>query len=237
MTRRFLAFEIETAKEIPGEDFNWRPHRPLGITCAATFAIDEAEPALWHGRTPGGSRAPRMKSYEAQELVRYLLRKPAQGYTVLTWNGLGFDFDILSEESSSVASCKQCALSHVDMMFHAFCLLGYPIAMEKAAQGMGLPGKPAGMSGVKAPGLWAQGLFKVVLDYVAQDVRVALQVAQAGERRRCLEWITRRGTRGSMPLTRGWLTVEESMRLPLPDTAWMSSPIPRRDFTAWLTEQ
>jgi hypothetical protein len=45
----------------------------------------------------------------------------------------------------------------VDMMFHVFCSLGYPVALDKAAQGMGLPGKPPGMSGFKAPKLWAQG--------------------------------------------------------------------------------
>ncbi len=32
MARRFVAFDIETAKDVPGEDFNWRPHRPLGIS-------------------------------------------------------------------------------------------------------------------------------------------------------------------------------------------------------------
>lgn len=35
MTRKYLAFDIETAKDIPEADFNWRPSRPLGISCAA----------------------------------------------------------------------------------------------------------------------------------------------------------------------------------------------------------
>ena len=34
MTRRYLAFDIETAKDVPGVEFNWRAHRPLGISCA-----------------------------------------------------------------------------------------------------------------------------------------------------------------------------------------------------------
>ena len=90
------------------------------------------------------------------------------------------------------------------------------------------------MSGVKAPGLWAQGYFRDVLEYVAQDVRIALQVAEASEKRGRLEWITRKGTKSSMPLPNGWITVKEAMRLTLPDTSWMSAPIPRREFTAWL---
>jgi hypothetical protein len=175
-----------------------------------------------------------MNRDDAQNLVDYLVRMVADGYRILTWNGLGFDFDILAEESSAAASCKECALGHVDMMFHAFCILGYPIALEKAAQGMGLPGKPSGMSGSKAPRLWAQEQFKEVLDYVAQDVRIALDIAKTCEQSQRLEWITRRGTKGSMPLRSGWFTVEEALRLPQPDTSWMSAPIPRRDFTDWL---
>jgi hypothetical protein len=235
MEPRYLAFDIETAKDIPGEDFIWRPHRPLGIACAATLASDTDQTVLWHGKTPDGSPAAQMSREDAQELVHYLVQMASEGYTILTWNGLGFDFDILAEESSNPAACKECALGHVDMMFHAFCSLGYPIGLEKAAQGMGLPGKPAGMSGDKAPRLWAQGQFKTVLEYVAQDVRVALQIAQAGEQRHSLQWTTRKGTRSSMPLKNGWLSVEKALRLPAPDTSWMSAPIPRSDFTAWLT--
>jgi hypothetical protein len=39
-----------------------------------------------------------------------------------------------------------------------------------------------------------------------------------------------------MPLPRGWLTVREAMRLPLPDTSWMPRPISRRRFTGWLNK-
>jgi hypothetical protein len=156
------------------------------------------------------------------------------GFTILTWNGLGFDFDILAEESAAAASCKECALGHVDMMFHIVCSLGYPVALEKGAQGMGLAGKPAGMTGIKAPKLWAEGRYQEVLDYVAQDVRTAMQIAQACERRRQFEWITRKGTKSKMPLPKGWLTVREALGLPEPDTSWMSNPLRRRDFTAWL---
>lgn len=235
MEPRYLAFDIETAKDVPGEDFNWRPHRPLGISCAATLASDMDQPTLWFGKAADGSPAARMSREDAKELVTHLVQLASEGYRILTWNGLGFDFDILAEESAADKLCKQCALDHVDMMFHAFCSLGYPIALEKTAQGMGLPGKPVGMSGVKAPRLWAEGKFDKVLEYVAQDVRIALRVAQACEQRGKLEWITRKGTRGSMPLKNGWLSVKEALQLPEPDTSWMSAPIPRRDFTAWLT--
>ncbi|MCZ7383840.1 MAG: ribonuclease H-like domain-containing protein [Candidatus Methanoperedens sp.] len=235
MARQYLAFDIETAKDVPGDDFNWRPHRPLGISCAATLASDSGQPLLWYGKTPDGLPEKQMSQEDAQGLVRYLSKMAADGFTILTWNGLGFDFDILAEESGADASCRECALGHVDMMFHVFCSLGYPVGLDKAAQGMGLPGKPPGMSGFKAPKLWAEGHFKEVLEYVAQDVRITMQIAQICDQRRRFEWITRKGAKKSMPLTNGWSTVREALRLPEPDTSWMLTPWPRRDFTAWLS--
>jgi Predicted 3'-5' exonuclease related to the exonuclease domain of PolB len=234
MARRYLAFDIETAKDVPGEDFNWRPHRPLGISCAATLTSDSSDIQLWYGKTADGTPAGRMTRDEVAALVQYLGKMVSDGFTILTWNGLGFDFDILAEESAAAESCRDCALAHIDMMFHIVCALGYPVALDKGAQGMGVPGKPFGMAGYKAPKLWAEGRHKEVLEYVSQDVRIAMQIAQAAEKQRRFEWITRKGTKSKMPLTNGWLTVREALGLPQPDTSWMSSPLKRQDFTAWI---
>jgi len=235
MAHRYLAFDVETAKDVPGDDFNWRPHRPLGISCAATLASNANQPLLWYGKTREGLSGARMSREAARQLVQYLSKMAGDGFRILTWNGLGFDFDILAEESGTDAICRDCAVGHVDMMFHVFCNLGYPVALDKAAQGMGLPGKPPGMSGFKAPKLWAQGQFKEVLEYVAQDVRSTMQIAQTCEQRRRFDWITRKGTKSSMILTNGWLSVQDALQLPEPDTSWMSAPLSRRDFTAWLS--
>ena len=134
MARRYLAFDIETAKEVAGDDFNWRPHRPLGISCAATLASVTNELRLWHGKTSDGAPAGRMTREDAAALVQYLADMISDGFTILTWNGLGFDFDILAEESAAAENCGQCALAHIDMMFHIVCSLGYPVALEKDAQ-------------------------------------------------------------------------------------------------------
>jgi hypothetical protein len=119
-------------------------------------------------------------------------------------------------------------------MFHIVCSLGYPVALDKGAQGMGLPGKPAGMTGFMAPKLWAEGRFQEVLDYVTQDVKMAMQIALAAEKQRRFEWITRKGTKSKLPLPKGWLSVREAMGLPEPDTSWMSNPLKRRDFITWF---
>jgi hypothetical protein len=188
----------------------------------------------WHGKKANGEPAERISKAGARKLVQQLLEFVESGYTILTWNGLGFDFDILGEESGSRDECKQLALNHVDMMFHVFCDRGFPVALDKAAQALGVPGKLAGMSGLRAPRLWAQGRHKDVLDYVKQDVRIALEVATKCEDQRRFEWITRKGTSSTMNLGRGWLIVRDALRLPEPDTSWMDSPIPRQDFIHWL---
>ncbi len=231
---RFLAFDIETAKVLPVDVTNWWEHRPLGICCAATWSRDAGEPSLWHGTSDDGRPAACMSRRDLQPLVEFLQRMTASGYTVVTWNGLGFDFQVLAEESSMTSECKSIARRHVDLMFHVFCLLGHPLSLDAAAQGMGLAGKPEGMSGLLAPQLWADGQHERVLQYVAQDVRATLDLAEACQQKRRLNWISRAGQVKYVDLPDGLLTVDEANALPRPDTSWMSQPMPRERFTGWL---
>ncbi len=233
MGRKYLAFDIETARQWPdGQD--WRGYRPLGISCAATLPADAQRSTTWHGLTTHDQPADRMSRQDVVKLVDHLAAMVRDGYTILTWNGLGFDFDVLAEESGMSEQCQSLALGHVDMMFHVFCELGFPVGLEAAAQGMGLPGKPEGITGLLAPKMWAGGRRQEVLDYVAQDTRTTLDLATSCEQQGCFRWITRRGQTKRMPLPAGWMDVNSAAKLPEPDTSWMSDPIPRRQFTAWL---
>ena len=67
MTIRYVAFDIETATDVPGEGFDWEEYRPLGISSAATFAYGEKRPRLWHGQTPDGKPADRLQGCFAVE--------------------------------------------------------------------------------------------------------------------------------------------------------------------------
>jgi len=158
----------------------------------------------------------------------------SQGYTVLTWNGAGFDFDVLAEESGARDDCRSCAHNHVDMMFHLVCMMGFGIKLVRAAEGLGLPGKAGGMSGGEAPKLWSAGDYEKVLAYVAQDVRLALQIAIECEKRSEFRWINTKGASSSRPLAGGWRTVREALEMPLPDTSWMERPWKREDVLAWM---
>ena len=235
MSHKFVAFDLETAKEVPGDDFDWESHRPLGISCAALLMSVDSTPEFVHGKNTEGRPAKQLSRDEAGELVVRLTGLVEQQFTILTWNGLGFDFDVLAEESGMVDACRKIATNHVDMMFHVFCDRGFPVALDKVAQGMGIPGKSAGMSGFMAPRMWAEGRFDEVLAYVGQDVRMTLQIAQVCASQKRMSWITRKGTASSMDLKRGWLSVEESLKLPSTDTSWMTQPMSRDRFTRWIT--
>ena len=230
----YLAFDLEIAQVLPEGVENWKAYRPLGVTCAATLTSGEL--LLWYGETAEGNYAARMSQAELAPLVGYLMQAAAAGKHILTWNGLGFDFDILAEESGLLTECKGLALEHIDLMFHIFCLKGFPLALDTAAKGMGLPGKAPGMTGDLAPKYWAAGLYKQVLDYVAQDVVTTLEVARRVEREGDLRWISQRGSPQSLFLPQGWLPVKEALKLPLPDTSWMRKPWSRSKFTGWLEE-
>ena len=226
MNRKYLAFDIETAKTWPENEHDWKSHRPLGIACAATLLADSTDGlVLWHGEN-------RMSQQDAAALVHYLTTQVENGYTIVTWNGIGFDFDILAEESGMLAECRRLAVDHVDMMFHILCQLGFGGRLDGAARGMGIVGKQ--MDGADAPKLWAEGQREKVLSYVAQDVRTTAEVATTCEARRIFRWITRSGKARIMELPKGWLTVDEAEQLPEPDTSWMSDPWTRAKFTDWL---
>lgn len=232
--KRLLAFDIETAKVLPEGATDLLDHRPLGIACAAAVADDLRKALVWHGRDDSGCPTGQMTRQEAAVVVSDLAALVSQGYTLVTWNGLGFDFDVLAEESGKVSECALLASNHVDMLFHTLCSLGHLVSLQKAAEGMRLPGKKAGISGAVAPAMWAAGRHQEVLDYCIQDVRLTLQLADACERRRQLAWVTQRGRLKQMPLPRGWLNVREASKLPLPDTSWMSSPPTRDRFLRWI---
>jgi len=232
MHEKLLAFDIETACTATGA--HWKRQRPLGITCIASMTSDCREPKLWFSLDEQQSPAPQMSQALVVQFVQYLEQQTEQGFVALSWNGLGFDLDILAEESGLRDACRRLARSHVDMMFHLVCELGFPVSLDKAAAGLGLAGKLAGVTARDAPRLWAAGEHDRVLDYVAQDVRTTLAIAIESQRRGAFAWQTGRGKTRTLPLKRGWLRVDEANRLPQPDTSWMSKPLRRSQFTGWL---
>jgi hypothetical protein len=146
MPRNYIAFDLEIARQVPGPDFNWKPHRPLGISCAATLRTGDAAPRLWFDQSADATPAPAMRRESVQTLVDYLGESLASGFVPVTWNGLAFDYDILAEESGNLAACREQALAHVDMMFHILCCatVDFPCRSTMPRRGWASPGSRPG---------------------------------------------------------------------------------------------
>lgn len=250
---KYLSFDIEIAKELP-EDGDWEQYRPLGISCAATLRSGDPRPLKWfpnmsRGRPDEGA----MSKPELHKLIDYMDEQMSYGFIPLTWNGLKFDFDVLAEESDDAVSCRKLALNHVDMMFHFFCLKGFPLSLNAATKGMKLGGKTEGMTGALAPPLWSSNDIRLielnrpdlakltpvekrghVLEYVSQDVSATLELAEAIDKAGWLNWTSKKGRPNSARFENGFLTVSKALALPRPGNAWMSDPIKRESFYEWI---
>jgi hypothetical protein len=234
MDYKFLAFDLETAKVQSPNVRDWKERRPLGISCAATYCDDTLVPLLWFGRKRSKHPAPQMAVAEAQALVGYLNERAARGYTIVTWNGIGFDFDILAEESGLREQCKSLALGHVDMMFHVLCQLGFGISLNAAARGMRLTKSCQKRQGAEIPRLWADGRYKEVFDHVGRDARTTFTLAKRCCERHYLRWITRWGTGRMMRLNGGWETADAARRLPEPIHTGANRRWSRDSLTKWM---
>lgn len=239
MNEKIAAFDIEIATLVPEGETDWKQHRPLGITCAAITTPRGTW--TYAAKNEDGTYAERMTDTQCDEIVDALEMLYDYGYQILTWNGLGFDFDILAEESDRDDVCKFVAMSdrHIDMMFHFFCSRGYPVGLDAVSKGLGLPGKPEGIDGAKAPELWLTDPERVI-SYVQSDARQTLEVYQrslvAGGGNVYLSWIARSGRENTWYADR-WLSVAEALELPQPDTRWMSESWPRSKFHGWAAEK
>ena len=107
---RYLAFDLEIARSLPEGLEDWKSIRPLGITCAATIT-SEGELTVYPATDDSGAFSDRMTPAQASQLVDDLQAAAQSGMTLLTWNGLGFDFDILAEESGRLADCAALAIT------------------------------------------------------------------------------------------------------------------------------
>jgi predicted PolB exonuclease-like 3'-5' exonuclease len=181
-----------------------------------------------------------MSKREVDEIAKYLYWEWREGAQIVTWNGLGFDFDVMHEECRWwKSSLRFMAWNHIDPGFQMLCEKGFMVGLDTAAKGMGLHGKTEGMSGKDAPVMWAEGRNQQekVLEYVAQDAVTTLEVYEAILRRGSLSWISRSGRANKWrpEFKNGrMLTAKECMHIPEPDTSWMSDPWPRKKFYGWL---
>lgn len=231
---KYLAFDLEIKEEIPEGCTDWRSVGPLGITCAATVRSD-GDLIVWKPSIgKDGCYREQMTARRVDEMARYMYQQAMAGYTLITWNGLGFDFPVMVEEMHDErlkAEIAEMALfHHIDMAYQMRSEKGFMIGLNTCAQALGVEGKTEGMHGDLAPTMWKRERHEqdLVLEYVAQDVRVTAACYEAILDQKSFKWITKSGRLSRYPWapkTAGdgarMLTCAEAARLPKADTSWM----------------
>jgi hypothetical protein len=237
---KYLAFDLEIYKEIPPEVDNWTDIAPLGITCGSTLTSD-GQLITWYPKGQYDVPLPRqMSPEEVDEMLEYISAMQDDGYKVVTWNGLAFDFAVIHQECSDElkAECKQVATDHIDMMYHFFCVKGYRVGLNAVSIGLGFGGKTEGMSGAQAPVLWQKSVLDriSVLNYVDKDAIITMEICLATEEQGYFQWTSRSGRLNTFNLVNNkwWLAVKEASKLSTPDNSWMDNPVSRKEFTWWL---
>lgn len=233
---KLCAFDLEISKEIPEGTDNLQDFAPLGISCLSLALSDREEPLVWKG-------VPCLTKSECQSIVREFQKLSGDGYNFLTWNGCGFDFLVLAQESGMYEECASLAIEHIDMMMIVTFNKGWYLSLQKALEGARLAGKLKKVSlsngtvledmhGSKAPQLWAAGEYEAVLTYLVEDVLQLLKLATVVQHKKEIRWLSNRGKQQSIVVNK-LLTVSECFDIPEPDTSWMSDPPVRFKFIEW----
>lgn len=232
-----FSFDLETAKPIP--DFSkWREHVPLGVSCASSYWFGGR--ALWYAGKTQNTFTPKMSESEKNEMIETIFDAMVNGYTIVSFNGAGFDFHMLyleTQDSEIKKKIREIAYNHVDMMFHFYTVKGYPIGLDKMSKSIGLSGKTEGMHGDLAPELWQKGEYEKVLEYVSDDGRLTYDSYRIIMAQNGFSWISNSGYNNTFILENNkWMTVDECLRIPEFHPKWMREPLMRKDMVGWLDE-
>ena len=228
---KYLGFDLEVTRW--PEDGNWDKKTPLGVSCIGLMGTGWNEPEVYYASSLTGNPEPRAMRTDELKCFADDLFLLAQNYTVVSWNGLQFDFSVLNLEKHNDIF-PHLAMNHIDPMFYILCHKGWPVGLDTVAKGLGLSGKTEGMSGAQAPEMWMDGTLEdrqKVLEYVGQDAITTLDIVEVASRTKMLKWRSKSGRPQSLPFEP--LTTTECLEIPVPDTSWMTNPLTRASFYDW----
>lgn len=229
---KMMSVDIEIADifEVPeGGDLD--QFAPFHISVAA-IAVPGGEEKLWFSRNPDGTIADHLNQTDALDLLHFL-RDAQEDHRLFAWNGLSFDLKWIGYAAGDIELARDVALQMYDPMFQFFMARGFPVALAKVAEAMGIKQEKL-MNGADAPGEWLAGNHSQVMDYVIGDCQITNAVVQAIQTEGCIRWRTQRGKLSAEPMP-VLLPVSHLFGGKLPDQNWMDAPIPVEKFTGWLT--
>jgi hypothetical protein len=241
---KIASFDLEIAKELPQDPGDWRQYAPLGITCAAAALSNNGQGISWAKQMNHWNDRHRISVAGCRQIVYDLTELHNAGFRIVTWNGTGFDFAVLAQESGMVEECAHLALNHTDMMLQVTFRKGWYLGLEAALKGARLPGKLKAvqlnsgqyideMNGALAPRLWADGEYQAVLAYLEDDVNGPLKLAQHIWKKRAICWTSKKGKMIKVEVD-GLELVKDLFEIPEPDTSWMTNPPCRERLVDWI---
>ncbi|MFT5133988.1 MAG: hypothetical protein ACI9SC_002461 [Gammaproteobacteria bacterium] len=234
MVVKLLSFDIEISDVFElGRNEDMGKYAPFHISVAAT-AVQEGEERIWFSEDEKGTPALNLTRQQAHELLEYLDEMQQQEFMVCAWNGLSFDLRWIGHQADDMALAARIALKSYDPMFQFFNQAGFPVALAKVAQSMGVSQEKL-MDGADAPKEWCAGNHQKVMDYCLGDCQMTNQVVLAIQKAKKVQWMTAKGKISSKPMPR-LKTVEEVIQDPEPDQSWMDTPMPRLKFYQWVQE-
>lgn len=235
----FVTFDIETTEDMK---------QPI---CAAIAWVegDQLRQSVYYGN----EREPMSKD-AIKRMLDELKAYAEDGRTIVTWNGLQFDFKViyqaLAGDTEYQELVKHLAINHVDLMYYVFCCKGWPVSQQNACLGSNLAGKVKkvllkdgtpidDMNGAMAPMLWEAGEGNAVLEYLVGDVHSLLKLTYKWMLDRQARWLSKSGKHQFLdidlnPDSPDFPVVHRVSEYPEPDTSWMDKPIKRETFTQWM---
>ena len=231
--RRFAAFGL-IPFSMPSENPS-STYRPPAVACAAIWTSDARRPTFWYGASGVDEFAPYLQRRDVRRLVQQLGELAGRGYTLLTWDAMRSDWDLLASQAQDRVFCRQLASQHVDMVFHVVCARGHRLSLEHAAYGMELTLERPDAHRTTASQRWSEKNYRPALESLSQHVRLTIDLAHVCQEQGLVAWESQSGRRTQLELPQGWLTVAEALQLPTPDVSGLDRPLCRKTFTAWMS--
>ena len=180
----------------------------------------------------------------AREMIDRLSSLREKGYTIVGFNSTFFDWRVLARDSGEYEVSETLALDSVDLMLEFFFRMGYMISLnnilsrysitQKRKKSIGKNGEYVEVGGPNVGQLWEEKEYNVVLDYLSDDIRATLELAEAIHADDKILYRTSSGKEKELHLNGGLRKAIELWKIPEPDTSWIKNGVKRDHFFSWI---
>jgi hypothetical protein len=207
---------------------------PFGIGLITMTTLVNPTPVAWYQPALEGEPHWPLPLNMVNVFIDKLIIMQQAGYKLFTWNGTGFDYQLLARLTGRYTECRYLCEQSYDLCFQAGCMQGYPVGLGAVAKGFGLAEKE--LLGASAPLLWVTDEWEKVVEYGKMDAVRTRDVTLAVMKHRGICWITRRGGQSFLPIHK-ILTVSQCLNLIRKYPEWIDHPFDPEETVKWWAYQ